>query len=503
MKRMRNIVSFLLVIAMLLSFASCGKDNGVISGDNSETVMSYGDYKLSEKDFMYIVSTFKSQMVAYYQSYLSSYGASYDEAAILDMKMSEEMTIGEYIKDVSVEFAQQMLIFEQICSDSGITITDQSDIDKFETALEDMEIAYGGKDLFEIELARLGITRSAIERYMRANVFYTLVQEHRYGENGIAAIPAENVYDEFVNNYYHYDGALFAYADYQTGEAYTFKFDEDEIKAFFDKEFVKVRHILYKNTDSSNKKLDDEALAAKKDKAEAALAAIQSGEKTLDDYKADTEDSGYEYVFTYGSMVKPFEEAAFEMNVGDVRLVETEYGYHIIEKLEKTEEDYTGKVGDDGKAKGGYKDAAIAAMSSKQIRDEALETLDKLSNGELEKYPEETDAKEYYIYMKPNFINKNDSQNAEFVKIIAEIEEGKFKDKEFPSDGTYIIRHLPLTKEDITSELYTAIEDELAMDAFGEYIQSFYDKVEIKTELIDKFDIKTLPMLDSSLYTVG
>ena len=261
MKRIRNIVSIFLVIAMLFAFASCGNDNATASGDNSEIVMSYGDYKLSEKDFMYIVSTFKSQMVSYYQSYLSSYGASYDEATVLGLQMTEDMTIGEYIKDVSIEFAQQMLIFEQICADSGITITDQSDIDKINNALEDMEIAYGGKDLFEIELARLGITRSAIERYMRANVYYTLVQEYRYGENGTAAIPTENVYEEFVNNYYHYDGALYAYADYQTGEAYTFEFEEDKIKEFFDTEFVKVRHVLYKNTDSSNKALSETELA--------------------------------------------------------------------------------------------------------------------------------------------------------------------------------------------------------------------------------------------------
>ncbi|MBO5870001.1 MAG: peptidylprolyl isomerase [Clostridia bacterium] len=503
MKKIKNIVSFLLVVLMLFSFASCGKDNDVVSGDNSEVVMSYGDYTLSEKDFMYIVSTFKSQMVSYYQSYLSSYGASYSDSDILEMQMSEDKTIGEYIKEVSIEFAQQLLIFEQLCADSGITITDQSDIDSINNALEDMEVAYGGTDLFEIELARLGITRSAIERYMRANVYYTLVHDYRYGENGTAAIPAESVYEEFVNNYYHYDGALYAYADYQTGEAYTFEFDEEEIKSFFDAEFVKVRHILYKNTDSKNQKLSENEIAEKKNKAESALASIQSGEKTLDDFKAETEDSGYEYVFTYGSMVKPFEEASFEMKVGDVRLVETEFGYHIIEKLEKTEEDYVGKVGEDGKTKGGYKDAAIAAMSAKQIRAEALETMDKLSKGELEKYPEQTDAKKYYIYMKPSFIKKNDAQNAEFVKIIGDIEEGKFQDKEFVSDGTYIIRHLPISKEDITSEIYTSIEDELAMSAFGEYVQSFYDKITVNNELIDKFDIKTLPMLDSNLYTVG
>ena len=33
-------------------------------------------------------------------------------------------------------------------------------------------------------------------------------------------------------------------------------------------------------------------------------------------------------------MVEEFEEAAFDMKVGDVRLVETSYGYHIMKKFQ-------------------------------------------------------------------------------------------------------------------------------------------------------------------------
>jgi len=349
----------------------------------------------------------------------------------------------------------------------------------------------------------LGITKSAIERYLNANVYYSLIHDYRYGENGIAAIPAERVYEDFTENYYHYDGALYAYTDFNSNEAFTFEFDEEEIKAYFDTKFVKVRHILYKTVDSKNQKLSEEEIANKKEKAEAALAAIQSGEKTLDDLKSETEDSGYEYTFTYGAMVKPFETASFEMEIGDVRLVETEYGFHIIEKLEKTDEDFNGKPDENGKTKGGYKDATIAAMSAQKIRDEALDTLSKLNSGEIDKYPEETDEKEYYIYMKPSFIKKNDSNNEEFIKVISEIEENKFEEEEYPTDGTYIIRRLPISKENITADIYKTIEDNLALTAFTEYVQSFYDKITVNNELLDKFDILTVPMLDSNLYTIG
>lgn len=503
MKKFTGLVSLLLVVAMVFSFTACGGSDGGSVGNDGEVVMSYGNYTLSEKDYMYILSMFKSQMVEYYQSYFAQYGVSYDEADILALQMSEDTTLAQYIEEVAVEFSQQMLIFEQLCADAGITITDQEDIDSINGYLSDMEFAYGGTDLFEIELARLGISRSSIERYLRANIYYELVHDYRYGDGGIAAIPSESVYENFLENYIRYDGALYAYSDYSSGEEYTFEYTDDEIKAYFDVNFVKVRHILYKTVDDSGNKLADEAVSEKKTKADAALASVQNGEKTLDDLKEETEDGGYEYIFTYGEMVDAFEEASFEMQVGDVRLVETEYGYHIIEKLQMTDEDYNGVQNEDGTTEDGYKEAAVSAMSAAKIRSEALELLEKLQSGEATEYPEATEDKPYYIYMEPSLIDKNETTYATFIEMVSEIEEGKFAEKDFPGDATYVIRRLSLTENDITADIYTAIEEDLAFTAFGEYVQSFYDKVTVNNDALEKFDILTIPTLDSELYTFG
>ena len=48
-----------------------------------------------------------------------------------------------------------------------------------------------------------------------------------------------------------------------------------------------------------------------------------------------SKDNGGEYTFEKGKMVKEFEDAAFSMNVGEIRIVKTQYGYHIMKLLEK------------------------------------------------------------------------------------------------------------------------------------------------------------------------
>ena len=504
MKKVLRIVSLLLVVVIMLSMTACNNGGGGKSGDGSRVVMSYGDFSLTEKDYMYIVSLFKSQMIEEYSLYLSQYGMSYSESDLLEMQLTEDMTMADYISDISVEFAQQMLIYEQLCADSGLSITSQTDLDAIAADISDMEFAYGGKDLFEIELARLGITRSAVERFIRANYMYNLVFEYRYGENGVAKVSSESVYQKFTEDYLRYEGALFAYKDYDSNKAYTFEYTDDEIAAFFDENYVKVRHILYMTVDKSGNKLSDEKIAEKKSKAEVTLNAVQSGEKTMDDLKSETEDSGYEYIFTHGKMVEAFEKAAFEMEVGEYRLVETEYGYHVIEKLAKTDEDLNGVKGEDGKTKGGMKDEVYSSMCEDKIRDDALLFYADIQNGTVTEFPEKIDGKDYYVYLEPGLIDKNNTTYyATFIEMLDKIEVGSVGEKNFADDATYIIKRLDITKDHITADIYSSIEEDLAFESIADYIQSFYDKVEINQELLDNFDVTTIPLLDSNLYNFG
>ncbi|NIM26553.1 MAG: peptidylprolyl isomerase [Nitrosopumilaceae archaeon] len=81
-------------------------------------------------------------------------------------------------------------------------------------------------------------------------------------------------------------------------------------------------------------------LVEKQSEALAILARIKAGEKfgklakdlSLDSGSAKRDGNlGY---FTKGKMVKPFEEAAFKLQVGEIsEPVKSEFGYHIIKRL--------------------------------------------------------------------------------------------------------------------------------------------------------------------------
>ena len=97
-----------------------------------------------------------------------------------------------------------------------------------------------------------------------------------------------------------------------------------------------VYHVLYPSLNlETGEALSDEEKAEAKKKAEALKASATS----LDDLKAKADQAiankeaaeAAEYTVSLGQMVKPFEEWCFaEHKIGDIDVVETIYGYHVI-----------------------------------------------------------------------------------------------------------------------------------------------------------------------------
>jgi parvulin-like peptidyl-prolyl isomerase len=129
---------------------------------------------------------------------------------------------------------------------------------------------------------------------------------------------------------------------------------EDEAKAFYDKhsadfeqpEQVHVRHILLTTVDTTTRPptpLSTNTVAAKRKQIDDILKQIRAGgdfaalAKQYSEDPGTKENGGELPEFSRGQMVPEFEAAAFSLTNNQVSdVVTTQYGYHIIQLLDKT-----------------------------------------------------------------------------------------------------------------------------------------------------------------------
>jgi len=103
-------------------------------------------------------------------------------------------------------------------------------------------------------------------------------------------------------------------------------------------EQVRARHILIRVPPDATKEQKDAALAKIKDIQSQLKKGADFGDLAKK-YSEDPESKvhgGELPPFSHGDMVEPFEKAAFALDVGQTSdIVQTDYGYHIIQVLEK------------------------------------------------------------------------------------------------------------------------------------------------------------------------
>ncbi len=120
-------------------------------------------------------------------------------------------------------------------------------------------------------------------------------------------------------------------------DAAVLKFYQDNSQYFTQPEQVRASHILIKVDPNAEDSVKKEAM----DRIKAIKVRLNNGEEFSDLARELSEgpsntNGGDLGAFGHGQMVKPFEDAAFSMNVGDVSdVVETQFGYHLIKLTAK------------------------------------------------------------------------------------------------------------------------------------------------------------------------
>ena len=205
-------------------------------------------------------------------------------------------------KEVLEGLIDRELLFQQSRKE-GITVEETAVNDRVGT----LKGRFPSEDQFEAALKGMGLTLADLKAQLREGIAIKYLIERRFEEGA-------SVSDEEAKAYY-----------------------DDNPKDFMRPEQIQARHILIKVSPKADK---SEKAAARK-KIEEIQAKLKKGEdfgalaKEFSEGPSSAKggDLGW---FERGRMVKPFEEAAFALKPGEVsNVVETQFGYHLIEVTDK------------------------------------------------------------------------------------------------------------------------------------------------------------------------
>lgn len=143
-----------------------------------------------------------------------------------------------------------------------------------------------------------------------------------------------------------YKDYLLAYMKYANDSYSKVEITDKEIKDYFDKnpdmfDQVVVKHCLLLTQDqTTGQPLSDDKVKEKEKLANEILDKAKSGtdfDSLVKQYTEDaaSKDKNGEYVFGKGKMVKEFEDWSFSAKPGDMGIVKTTYGYHVMKFIRK------------------------------------------------------------------------------------------------------------------------------------------------------------------------
>ena len=244
-----------------------------------EVLVTVNGQEITADLFCYLLASDCNNFIYQYYSHAGSLPESLDPFADL-------------LRDDAATMASYYTVLRQKAVELGVPLTDEQQ-------------AEASAQLDEDTLAQL---RGAYAFSDQSLEFITTLQA--YNDNVLSTIPAPT--DEELNNFVY-----------------------------------RVKHILFKTVDDNYEALDDDTVAEKRAQAEDALSQLQSLEgealtakfdELMNEYSEDpglaSNPDGYTYTVE-ASLVDGFAEAALALKSGEISgIVETDYGYHIMLRLD-------------------------------------------------------------------------------------------------------------------------------------------------------------------------
>ena len=318
---MKRWMSALLAALLLALCVGCGNQAEEPSGiyyditgiAPTETVMTVAGNEIPAQMYFYWTAyncsylEYQMNMLNYAYGMYADYIDADSGTVNWDLQFTEDQTLSEYAKAETDDTVLFYAVVENLAAemDAGLTAEDETAIaDNRASAVEEM----GGEEEFVKYLAELGIDEDTFARFSSTSFLFDNLTDLVLQEGSELYLPEED-YDQYAT---YADHILLATQDLTTGEA-----------------------------------LSEEEIAEKRQTAEDLLAQLQASDDVVtlfsqlaDEYSEDTgrETNPNGYIYTPGTMVTAFEDAAAALEPGQVSgIVESDYGYHIILRKDLSE----------------------------------------------------------------------------------------------------------------------------------------------------------------------
>lgn len=319
-----KITAFALCILTLIPmFVACAS--------NSKTVMEYKGYTITEGMYLYWMKEWKDY-------YVTGYSDIEDTEAFWNEMNEAGVTNEEYITTNIQTRIRYYLVGQALFDQYNLKLSDETK-EGIKSDLEAQIEYYGSKSEYNAYLKEeYGINLSVLEKIYTYEEKYKQVYEYLYSTSGKLTASAAEL-DEYYQNYY----ARVKYVMFMK-----------TMKYVFDEEGKRV-------TDSSgNYKMEDltaEEQAQVKATAEEVYQNVQNGKNIADYFEEHMTQFGFDedsypngfYITAdeYAQHTAEVTNAAFDMRTGEVRLVENDACYFVVQKFDLIDKAYAADVDKD------------------------------------------------------------------------------------------------------------------------------------------------------------
>ena len=314
---MKKLISLLLIIAMLPVFAACS------GGKNA---MEYEGYSFSEGMYLYWMKNWKAY-------YVNNYSDVSDTEEFWNAENTSGLTNEEYLTRQIETRIKYYLIAQKLFDDLKLTL-DEEVKDAIESDINDQIEYYGSKSEFNTALSEeYGINISVLRSIFTAEEKYQKVYDHLYDTaSGINTATPDDLESYYRDNYVRVKYVMFL----------------KDVKYVYDENG---KRVMDSNGYYKFDELTDDEKAQVKANFERVYDDVSSGGDIGQYMKEYMEEFGYDaseypngyYISAddYMTHTADVTSAALEMNIGEVRKLETESSYFVIQKFELIDNAYS------------------------------------------------------------------------------------------------------------------------------------------------------------------